>query len=276
MPKGGLDNYMVQLLGAGSTRGEVDGGGVSAGPGDIRILDLARTPESGVDADGRITVTVPRAELERRLGQRGLHGQVLKAEWPMTRLISDYLAGLARVADRLTSQQGFAVQDGLVTLLAGALRGMEAPGDERSSGLTLAPRTRILDFIDGNIGNPELGPELLMRRFRVSRAHLYRILATEGGVAKAVRDRRLDAAYRELSLGRKPASTITEISYRLGFSSSNQFLRAFRGRFGATPSEVRRASTEPGPATRSLLGLRGRFVGHAARDQGKPDPAVPE
>ena len=63
--------------------------------------------------------------------------------------------------------------------------------------------------------------------------------ANDGGVAKVLRDIRLDAAYRELTGAVRPLRSITEIAYSLGFSSGNQLLRSFRARFGVTPSEAR-------------------------------------
>jgi AraC-like DNA-binding protein len=78
-----------------------------------------------------------------------------------------------------------------------------------------------------------------MRRFQISRAHLYRVLALDGGVAGSIRNRRLDAAYREIASGREASRSITEIAFHFGFSNSSQFARAFRERFSVSPTEAR-------------------------------------
>lgn len=105
-------------------------------------------------------------------------------------------------------------------------------------------RRRVLDFITANLAEPKLGPAFLMRRFQISRAHLYRMFQMDGGVASVIRDKRLDAAYRQLLQRSSQTLSITEIAYDLGFSSSGHFLRAFQARFGVTPSEAR----QQGPA----------------------------
>ncbi|MRX37232.1 AraC family transcriptional regulator [Aminobacter sp. MDW-2] len=105
--------------------------------------------------------------------------------------------------------------------------------------LSLGRKGGVLQFIDANLHRPDLDLALLMQQFRVSRAHLCRMFAGDGGVRAVIRDRRLNAAYRQLLSHQGKTGSITSIAHRLGFSSSNQFLRAFREQFGVTPSEVR-------------------------------------
>ncbi|AFQ52074.1 helix-turn-helix domain-containing protein [Burkholderia cepacia] len=79
-----------------------------------------------------------------------------------------------------------------------------------------------------------------MCRFRISRAPLYRAFAEDGGVTRLIRNKRLDAAYLALRYQRGPARPIGAIAAEYGFSSSAQFLRAFRSHFGFTPSDAQR------------------------------------
>ncbi|MDO8978200.1 MAG: helix-turn-helix transcriptional regulator, partial [Afipia sp.] len=109
----------------------------------------------------------------------------------------------------------------------------------------------------------ELGPAMLMSRFRVSRAQHYRMFAADGGVATLVRERRLEAAYREIMRPDSASRSITEIAHDLGFSSSGQFLRAFRARFAMTPSEARETGQALARADSKLSDLRARFAKQA-------------
>ncbi len=78
-----------------------------------------------------------------------------------------------------------------------------------------------------------------MQVFRLSRSHLYRAFASDGGVAKVIRDKRLDRAYRILvDRGDKPVS-LKEIAYRCGFHDGTQFTHAFKARFNMTPRDAR-------------------------------------
>lgn len=228
---GGLDHYLIQVLAAGSPLHDFDGA--------ICIFDLARPLESWMEACAATSVTLPRPALEKAAGLGSLHGIVLKAGWPMTPLIVAFIAGMCALRVPLQEMQALAMQEAAVALVSAALkdRGPDESGGAATVGDGL--RQRVLQFVERNLCLLELSPDFLCRRFNVSRAHLYRAFAADGGVAKALRDMRLDAAYRELAQATRISRSITEIAYSLGFSSSNQLLRGFRLRFGMTPSEAK-------------------------------------
>jgi AraC-like DNA-binding protein len=228
--RGGLDHYLLQLLATDSSQGDV---------GDIGIFDLAQAPVDPTGPASMASIALPRQALEQAIGSRNLHGVVLKANGAMAPMIAAVLRGLCSPPTSLPQVQAMAAQEALITLLSAALKGdvqAEVAGDLRlGTGL----RQRIIEFITSNVHLLELSPDTLCRRFNVSRAHLYRAFANDGGVAKVLRDIRLDAAHRELTGALGTSRSITEIAYGLGFSSGNQLLRSFRARFGVTPSEAR-------------------------------------
>lgn len=243
----GLDQYLVALVGSDMS-GDFAGMSVRARSGDICVLDLAQTLKSEVAPGGMFSILIPRQALAKATGHRNLHGMVLKAGQPMTMLLTAYLRGLRDLEGQPSDEEAIAVQEALVTMLAAALRGEkpEDSGDLRPLGAAL--RQRVLDFIDRNIENPDLGPELILRRFHVSRAHLYRAFAEDGGIASVIRDRRLDAVFLMLTQTGVAARSISEIAFAHGFSNAAHFFRRFRTRFGLTPGEVRRErlSFQPG------------------------------
>ncbi len=254
---GGLDQYMVQLFIDGSAAGDCDGTDYRAGPGDICIRDLSLPFDSTTTPGSTVTVVVPRERVDRRLGGLVLHGCVLPAGDPLTRLLADFIISLAQIADGLDDADALAVEDSAVELIVAVALRRHASAASPAAGQVLRPR--ILDFIDQHLFEHGLGPRLLVERFHVSRAHLYRMFETDGGVASVIRNRRLDAAMRELTGPRR--RSLTAISHDLGFSSSSQFSRAFRARFDCTPSEAvqRRAA----PADAGLNALHRHFAGHA-------------
>ncbi|ODT13536.1 MAG: hypothetical protein ABS35_37630 [Kaistia sp. SCN 65-12] len=228
-----LDHYMVQLFISGSLEGECEGRAISVAAGDIFVLDLARSLHTRVQDGTTMTVSLPRERVDKLNGGVSLHGTVLKAELPVTRLLSQFIASLAQVGPELDPADIPAIEDAAVTLLGSGLA-RHAPVQDPVLSQVL--RRRVIDFIDANLG-ADLGPATLVQRFRVSRAHLYRMFAKDGGVASVIRDRRLEAAYH--ALRRPRAGTITETALRFGFSDGGQFLRAFKARFAMTPSEAR-------------------------------------
>lgn len=244
-----VEMYTVNLFLEGTMQGNFNQRDVSVEPGDIFITDLTQPFESQVDAGRRLSIYLPRQALEKTLHQRSLHGCVLKAGQPMTRILFDYIKGLNEVAPQLSPREGLVAQEAMTSLLVSSLEGRDWGDPEGTTGLRLALRQRVFEFIDAHLAEPELGPEMLMRRFRVSRTHLYRAFEEDGGVARVIRSKRLDAAY--LSLVRQSGSarlSIEEMAYRAGFSSSAQFLRGFRARFSTTPSEARRVGLPSVPS----------------------------
>ncbi|WP_433761782.1 helix-turn-helix domain-containing protein [Brucella anthropi] len=231
--QGGLDHYVLQLITAGSLRGDFNGVDVVAKPGDIVIIDLTQTVESQASAGSRITVTIPRNELERMVGWRNLHGLILSANAPLTRLLFDYLHSLQSLTGKLGKAEAKSAQEAMLTLLGAGINGVE------SLPVNIPMRKSILAYIDDNLFNPLLGPNLIVQNLRVSRSRLYRTFDTEGGIATIIREKRLDHAYRILVGECSRHVSFKEIAYRCGFHDGAQFTRAFKARFGVSPKEAR-------------------------------------
>ncbi|WP_439501590.1 helix-turn-helix domain-containing protein [Aminobacter ciceronei] len=218
--------------------------------GDVCLLDLGRAFTSQFSAGSGLPLVLPRAPLDRALAGRPLDG-LLKAGLPVTRLISDLILSL----DRLPSMGiavALAIEEAVTTLLVSVIAGRTIDELPEDPVLSRIFRQRVLQFIDAHLHRPDLDLALLMQQFRVSRAHLYRMFAGDNGGRAIIRDRRLNAAYRQLLSHRGKTGSITSIAHKLGFSSSNQFLRAFREQFGVTPSEVRHEGMSSGEAERGL------------------------
>lgn len=256
-----LDQYLVAVVEGGDMSGDFAGTSVVAQSGDICVLDLTQILLGDVTAGGMFSTLVPRQILAKATGHANLHGLVLKAHLPMTKLLTCYLGGIRDLGNQPSADEAAAVQEALVTILAAALRG-ERPdgagglrsGDLRPLGAAL--RQRVLDFIDSNVSNHDLGPDFILRRFHVSRAHLYRAFAEDGGISSVIRDRRLDAAFRELTRTDIAVRSIAEIAFSLGFADPTHFLRRFRIRFGRTPSEIR----SEGPFRQPTSELHAHFL----------------
>lgn len=259
--QGGLDQYLVQLFITGMLEGDCDGQSISVGPGDICAFDLARNFESRVHEGATISIMLPRARVDKAAGGRSLHGVVLKKGTPVTRLLADFIVSLSDVSAQMERADALAMEEAAIDLLACGLARHVPDGATSDPALAQVLRRRVLDFIDANLTEPELGPTLLIRRFRVSRAHLYRVFAADGGVTKVVKEKRLDAACRELMHIGGPSRSIIEIAHGLGFSGGSQFLRAFRARFDMTPSDVRQQKGEP--ADPRLAHVQAHFAGYA-------------
>ncbi|MBV6811278.1 helix-turn-helix domain-containing protein [Xanthomonas campestris pv. pennamericanum] len=96
----------------------------------------------------------------------------------------------------------------------------------------------LLAYIEQHIGEAELGTESLQHAFALSRASLYRLFQSRGGVASYIREQRLSTAHRYLQA--YPDCSLTWLLYEMGFASERQFQRTFQQRFGMPPMQWRR------------------------------------
>ena len=98
--------------------------------------------------------------------------------------------------------------------------------------------TTILDYVHNNISNSSLGVEHLADELFLSRSKLYRkIKALTGDTAtEFIRKIRLEKAKELLE---KTDLTVSEIGYKVGFSSPSYFTKCFKNHFGKIPKEIR-------------------------------------
>ncbi|VVD95970.1 AraC family transcriptional regulator [Pandoraea communis] len=260
-----LDQYLIQLFISGSLDGDFEGVPVAVRPGDILAMDLSRVVNTQVSPGATVSLVIPREAIDKSTGGRSIHGTVLKAEYAVTRLLAGFLASLSDVAAEIDSEEAPGVESGALNLLAEILaKKSESTWFNEDSALSRVLRSQVLSYINANLTSPSLGLDAIIMRFRVSRAHLYRIFAADGGIATVIRNKRLDAAYRALTLGNgRGALSITRLAHDLAFSGSNHFLRAFRARFGVTPSEARELAFSFELADQSVAGLYTHLLNYA-------------
>jgi AraC family transcriptional regulator, positive regulator of tynA and feaB len=186
-------------------------------------------------------LSLPRAELERRLGGR------IPSPATMCRLLeTSRMAAALKSQMQMTSAQIVTASDAerafLLTQLTqlaffvcetavGALLGKSS--DPQSDLLVSA-----LQLIEQDIANPRLNVASLHRQLGCSRATLYRAFAkAEIAVCDAITQIRIKRA--KTMLESSPQTPIGTVAVLCGWPDSSSFARAFRREVGATPSEYR-------------------------------------
>lgn len=127
----------------------------------------------------------------------------------------------------------------LLSMLTRSLAGQDTGGSD-----TLPARRLQIDrHIDAHLGDPRLSPASIAAALHISRSTLYAAFDADG-VAAEIRRRRLDRAH---ALLQDPAGTlpIAAVAARVGIPDAARFSRAFRRRYGITPSELRRTAAGP-------------------------------
>lgn len=231
------DFYLMQFFANGTMTLKYDGPSLSIAKGDVYLFDFGKTFTSQCSAGSTYTFLLQRDRVEKAIPGKKLHGLLFKAGQPITQLLSNIITGIMDLATTISDEGSSAAEDAIISILTIAVHHNKQVFAPHDPVLIPILRARILEYIDTNLSEPTLSIDTITHRFRVSRAHLYRMFETEGGVVRAIRERRLLAAYKHLL--NVPTTDIARLAERLGFSNTEQFQRAFQYKFEMTPKEAK-------------------------------------
>ena len=120
-------------------------------------------------------------------------------------------------------------------------------------------------YLRAHLRGPDISIAELCRQFHCSRATLYRVFESEGGVESYINKLRLDCCMQELAKLRQPSHGLIDAMARAwGFTSTASFSSKFYRRFGVRPQEVgfavevvaTKSERIKGPAGRELERVR--------------------
>lgn len=196
--------------------------------GRLSRVSLLRVPRS--------TLPLPQDHADRLLGTRLAPGTVSGA------LLASYLTGLRTHAERSDpaelSRLGSVGLDLCAAYLAVQSGGPGALPAETRRQVLLA---RIRAFVDHNLPDPRLGPDIIAAHHHISVRLLHSLFREEPEtVAATIRRLRLERSRADLADPRLGHSKVGEIAARWGFRRPADFSRAFRRAYGMPPSDYRR------------------------------------
>ena len=207
-------------------------------PRDMLLWDSTRHIDFNVvEPLHKLTLLIPQDTLDAALPRaRDYVGTAVRGA--AGSLVASYLQTLVTEFSNIEEDNGPAIMDMTVDMLASALRMNLSRGPSLVSGVQLK---RILDFIEKRLRDPELTPARIAASHGISVRYLHMLFAGHDlTVAKWVRHRRLMRSSQDLKV-MKDRSTLTEVAMRWGFSDSAQFSRVFKLQFGVAPSAYRRS-----------------------------------
>lgn len=189
----------------------------------VKVLSLSRR---------RLRDLAPRIELE------AFHHA--PATVPGLALVAGY-ADLLRANQPSNDRESELASAHLYDLVALLLDGLVQGGAARNlSGIRAARLELARRDIRNGLTDPDFNIAEAARRQAVSPRYIQQLFAGVGtSFSEVLREGRLDLAYRLLDETENLGRSISEIAFDTGFSDLSTFNRAFRRRFGLTPSDVR-------------------------------------
>jgi AraC-like DNA-binding protein len=235
----------IQLVYArrGTLKTRMGGKRFAVRPGEFVLLDNTRFYQMEMDtAHEALDLMMPLGWLDRYLPDPGaLLGRPVSARdgWgaPLGSLLEALVEGLGAEGIDATPLPRPMIAEQVGTLLTLATGFHEPTSTSRHRGQLARS---ILRRIETDFADPELTPEGMAAELGISKRYLQQLLAGSGtSFVQELTATRLDRASDMLSDPRAGGLSVGEIAFRCGFLDPGYFARAFRRRFGRTPSEWR-------------------------------------
>lgn len=236
--------YVIGFLESGELRLEQGERAARVVPGDICLFDTGRpyrlTCPGSYEA---IHLKVPRHELDRRLpAAEKLSGVRIAGEGGYARLGATMLRSTFDLIGDTPASERLAAP--LIDLIGLAFdEGFDPEDGARHARIV----TRAQDLILRHLLDPAFDIATVPARIGTSARTLSRAFARQGITpAKWMWSRRLEIA-RDAIASRRGQS-VSEVAMACGFNDFSHFSRAFKARFGVTPSSLRASGPEPAPS----------------------------
>jgi AraC-like DNA-binding protein len=154
------------------------------------------------------------------------------------RVLSNYLLSLARALPTVATEHLPVLNAATCALVQACLSPTSNNSEHSDLSSATAFRERVRRVVRREMSSPEFGPEILGRLLAMSRSKLYRAFESTGGVARFIQQERLSEARRRLADISDNAS-IRVVASETGFLDHSTFSRAFKLRYGSSPSKFR-------------------------------------
>ncbi|MEM1195670.1 MAG: AraC family transcriptional regulator [Pseudomonadota bacterium] len=230
------ETVRCRVITSGRIDGVADGRVVSLRPGDVVFEASNLSFSLDLENFGCDVIGVSAAALgHERIGD--LSYRILSRESPEAALIAASLCAFLTQLDRCDIA---AAERSARLVLAIVERQFDnfKSGPSDASLWAREGQRPMLQFIEDNLSNPDLGVDQLVHAFATSRAVVYRTLEEHGGIARYISRRRLERSLSQLVFDR-PDTSIGQVAQSLGFTDQSYFAKLFKNQFGISPSRAR-------------------------------------
>lgn len=245
----GVGHYKLSLQLKGHGLLLQDGREAVLAPGDVAIYDTQRPYTLNFEEDFETLVLMfpqhllglsPQDVSELTARSMGRDNLLAQAISPFVVSIADQLPGLrSPIGHRLAMN----IVDLLSTLLADEIHAQPLSGSDNHARML----RRIQHHIQAQLADPYLAPDTIAAAHHIATRTLHKIFAESSlTVSGWIRERRLEAARRDLADPLRSHLPVREIGARWGLLDPAHFSRIFRAAFGTSPTQYRRLQEQSG------------------------------
>lgn len=239
-----IDCFYANYVMSGELNVEQAGRSTVAKRGDLVVYDSSLPVTLTERSDTRyedLAFLIPKGRLENvRHAESRLNNVVISSD-KMISPLSSALTFMSQNMLTLAREELAALFDATVSLLPVAAGCFENASREDPAGPQPNYLMReMLEFINRNIASAELSPHDAAAHVGISVRYVHKLFAASGTTFGAyVVARRLDHVRRDLASPACRHQPIFVVAYRWGFNDLSTFIRAFKKRYGCSPSRFR-------------------------------------
>jgi AraC-like DNA-binding protein len=155
-------------------------------------------------------------------------------------LVAPLLVNLASRLDEIGGSQSARLANNVVDLLGTLYADLLSGAGYRPADPMHALLTKIRCFIEDNLDDPDLGPEMVAAACHISVGYLHKLFRAEGtSVSRTIRERRLEQCCRDLAAPGSRGKAVSAIGAHWGFLDAAHFSKVFKATYGVSPTEYR-------------------------------------
>lgn len=216
---------------------------------DVGESDLVHGPLGGeftlsFASDFRaLFILVPSAVLESRaLASVARRTGVVRGQSGVGRILTRLLDSVASGIESLDAEALRPVELALIEFLSTCLAEDDSSSGLRGeTGAQISLLNRVCQYIEAHLGDASLSRTTVARQEGISPRYVQKLFENAGeNFSHYLRRRRLERCRADLVNPLFAPLSITEISYRWGFSDSAHFSRSFREEYGVSPRDWRK------------------------------------
>lgn len=157
--------------------------------------------------------------------------------------VLSFLTGLLPMEPTLTPPARAAVANHLVGLVEAMLADLHLPEEEPLQSATAELLTQCLTFIEVNLPDPQLNPQMVADAAHISSRYLHQIFRqSDMTCASHIRSRRIERVKADLALEEFALVPVEKLLQRWGVQNPSHFGQVFKRIEGCTPTEFRRGA----------------------------------